>query len=174
MHSYANTNIFLIGPMGAGKTSVGKWLAKKMSRSFFDGDQEIEKAARMSIVSMFEQEGEESFRRRERKLIMELSALTGIIFSTGGGAVLSAENCQVLTEKGWVVYLRAGFSQLIRRLKGDTQRPLLKSSASFEQLIQERQQLYNSLADLTVDTDDCDLAKIGNYIHQNFMALCRN
>lgn len=150
------SNIFLIGPMGAGKSTVGRRLANRLNLQFFDSDQEIERRTGASVSLIFEIEGEEGFRKREKDIIDELTKHSGIVLATGGGAVLDSENRLVLANRGVVVYLRTGLAQLLRRTSRDSKRPLLKTddaAAKLQELLDIRGPLYEGIADLVIDTD---------------------
>ncbi|MEN8259720.1 MAG: shikimate kinase AroK [Pseudomonadota bacterium] len=149
-------NIFLVGPMGAGKSTIGRQLAKFLKLNFYDSDREIEARTGVDIPMIFEYEGEEGFRKRERKVILELTEMTNIILATGGGAVLHPENRQNLINKGFVVYLRCSVERQLERTHRDTQRPLLQTEnprERLESLMAWRDPLYRECADLIVDTD---------------------
>lgn len=155
-------NIFLVGPMGAGKTSVGVRLAKALGRSFYDSDHEIESQTGVSISWIFAKEGEAGFRKREQEMIAKLSMQKNIVLATGGGAVLSAANRKKLKAHGTVVYLSATPLQLLRRTKGDTKRPLLQSAnplATIEALLKIRDPLYREVADVVVISGSQSLAR---------------
>jgi shikimate kinase len=150
-------NIYLIGLMGAGKTTIGRQLARALQLPFYDSDKAIEESTGVDIPTIFEFEGEEGFRNREQKMIQQLTALSGIVLATGGGAVLRTENRQCLQENGFVVYLYCSVDKILERTKRDTQRPLLKSDdprARVEQLYAERESLYKSCANFEVNTGD--------------------
>ena len=151
------SNIFLVGPMGAGKSTVGRQLAKSLGRDFYDSDKEIEKRTGVSIAWIFEMEGEAGFRLRERKVIDELTELKNIVLATGGGAVLAEENRRALRSRGYVVYLSASVEQLLRRTNKDKNRPLLqadKPEDKITDLITERTPLYKDVADIELRTGD--------------------
>lgn len=146
-------NLFLIGPMGAGKTSIGRRLAQQLDLSFVDLDLEFEKRTGASIALTFEIEGEAGFRERERDLLGELVRRRGIVLSTGGGAVLNAENRARLRENGFVVWLDADVDTQLDRLHADRQRPLLQGPDRREKLLRMaelRNPLYAETADLRV------------------------
>lgn len=148
-------NIYLVGLMGAGKTSVGRLLAKRMGKAFFDSDAEIESATGVRIPLIFEIEGESGFRAREEKMIEKLTALSGIVLATGGGAVLSSANRNLLKSHGRIIYLRATAEDLWRRTRRDRNRPLLQTAnplAKLKELHALRDPLYMQIADLIVDT----------------------
>ncbi len=148
-------NIFLVGLMGAGKTSVGRMLARRIHRDFYDADAEIEKTTGVKIPVIFDIEGESGFRAREEKMIEKLTALQGIVLATGGGAVLSPSNRARLKKHGRVIYLRASPEDLWRRTRRDRNRPLLQTAnplARLRDLHAQRDPLYTEVADLVVDT----------------------
>ena len=148
-------NIFLVGPMGSGKTTVGKQLAKALYYDFIDCDHEIEDRTGASIPLIFDVEGEEGFRRWERTVIDDLTQLASLVLATGGGAVLDEGNRNLLRQRGVVVYLRATAEQLYQRTAKDRNRPLLQTEnprAKIEELVVAREPLYQDVADITVDT----------------------
>ncbi len=148
-------NIFLVGPMGSGKSTIGRQLAKALKRPFFDSDKEIEKRTGVTISWIFEMEGEEGFRQREQQVIAELTAKQDIVLATGGGAVLREENRNALRSRGSVVYLCSSVEQLYRRTAKDKSRPLLQTNDPKKQiatLLAKRDPLYKSVADVVVRT----------------------
>lgn len=148
-------NIFLVGLMGSGKTTVGKALAKHLNKRFVDSDHEIEARTGAVIPLIFEIEGEASFRRREAEIIRDLTSKDDIVLSTGGGAVLNPYSRALLKERGTVIYLRASVSNLLRRTSHDRNRPLLQKGdprKTLEELTRARDPLYNEVADFIVDT----------------------
>lgn len=149
-------NIFIVGLMGAGKTTIGKELARALRMEFVDSDQEIERRTGATIPLIFELEGETGFRARERQAIDELTQRENIVLATGGGAILDAANRGHLAARGFVVYVRASVDQLHKRTKKDHSRPLLKTADPKEklrELTQLRGPLYEEIADLVIDTD---------------------
>jgi shikimate kinase len=149
-------NLFLIGPMGSGKTAVGRELARQLKRDFVDSDAEIERRTGVDIPFIFDKEGEAGFRRRERQVIEELTARPGIVLATGGGAVLADENRRVLASRGTVIYLEASVGQQLARTRRSQNRPLLQTPdprARLESLMAEREPLYRDIGDLVVRTD---------------------
>jgi len=149
-------NVFLIGPMGSGKTAVGRYLARLLDLTFHDSDAEIERRTGVDIPFIFEKEGEPGFRQREREAIEALTAMERIVLATGGGAVLLAENRRHLAERGCVVYLETSVEQQVERVKSGRNRPLLSnvdSTTKLTQLMAERTPLYAQIADLVVPTD---------------------
>jgi shikimate kinase len=153
---YASSgSIFLVGLMGAGKTAVGRALAKYMGKEFLDADQEIERATGVRIAVIFDIEGEAGFRAREARVLEELTRRPGIVLATGGGAVLAEHNRRLLTDRGLVVYLRAAVADLAKRTRNDRNRPLLRVAEPLvvlQKLYAERDPLYRAVADLVVDT----------------------
>jgi shikimate kinase len=150
------TTIILIGPMGAGKTAVGRQLAKALQWTFVDSDQEIERRTGVNIPLIFEIEGEAGFRRRERNTIAELAERTETVLATGGGAVLAQANRKCLKTRGFVVYLHASLDAQLERTGRRNTRPLLATAdprARLEKLFAERDPLYREIADVVVPTD---------------------
>ena len=151
-------NIFLVGPMGSGKTAVGKQLARLSGLAFVDSDAEIERRTGVDIVMIFEKEGEPGFREREREAIDELTRRQGIVLSTGGGAVLLPENREYLRTRGAVVYLETSVLQQAQRVGAARGRPLLAGvedpAQTLADLMKVRAPLYHEVADLVVRTDD--------------------
>ena len=155
--------------MGAGKTTVGKHLAKSLEMDFYDTDQEIEKRTGVRIPTIFEMEGEAGFRKREILMIDELTQMPNIVLATGGGAVLNAENRQHLATRGTVIYLRASVQDLYLRTRFDRNRPLLQNTnaqAKLEQLFSERDPLYREVAHHIVDTGNQPVANIVQKIEE--------
>jgi len=151
-------NIFLIGPMGAGKSSIGKMLANRLNIDFFDSDIELERRAGASISWIFDVEGEQGMRDREIKVIDTLSAMKNIVLATGGGAVLAPENRSVLAARGTVIYLKATINQQVNRTAHNRDhRPLLQVDdlqSKIEELAKIRNPLYEEIADYTISTQD--------------------
>jgi shikimate kinase len=148
-------NIYLVGMMGAGKTTVGRLLARRLRLRFYDTDHEIERRCGVKIPVIFEIETEAGFRARETQVIAELTKLDGIVLATGGGAILEAENRQRLSTHGSVVYLRARPEDLYERVRHDRNRPLLATAdplARLREIHRERDPLYVEVADLIMDT----------------------
>lgn len=147
--------ISLVGMMGAGKTTVGRRLARRLGWSFVDADREMEARLGVPVTTIFELEGEAGFRRRECELIDELTRRTATVLATGGGAVLDPTNRAALHERSQVIYLRASVGDLWHRLRRDTTRPLLRTAdprARIEALVTQREPLYRDTAHLTIDT----------------------
>lgn len=157
------SRIFLIGPMGAGKTTVGRRLAKNLHRRFVDCDQELEQRTGVTIALIFEIEGEAGFRAREKRLIDELTLLDNTILATGGGAVLDPDNRRRLASRGFVVYLHAPVEKLLARTRVDTHRPLLQTAdpeQKMRDLLAFREPLYHEIANLIIDTSALTLNDI--------------
>ena len=150
-------NLILIGPMGSGKSAVGRALARELHRDFFDSDGVIEERTGVDIPYIFEKEGEEGFRLREAKVIDELTGLDGIVLATGGGAVVRDENRSCLGARGFVVYLKTSVDQQLKRTNRGRERPLLSQvddrRERLDTLMQNREPLYLEIADLIVATD---------------------
>jgi shikimate kinase len=149
-------NLFLIGPMGSGKSSIGRRLARHFKRPCVDLDACIEERTGASIATIFEVEGEAGFRRRESELLDELTQRTGIVLATGGGAILAPANRTLLHERGFVVWLETSVEQQLRRLARDRQRPLLNAPdrrERLQQMARERDPVYRALADFAVSSE---------------------
>ncbi len=147
-------NIVLIGFMGAGKTTVGKLLSKKLGRRFLDTDEIIEKKMSLAISQIFKKYGEAYFRDIESQVVKEVSASENQVISVGGGAILRDENVKTLKEKGVLIYLQVPLSELEKRLKGAQDRPLLKvenAEAQVERIFASRKKRYEEVADFIVD-----------------------
>lgn len=165
-------NIFLVGLMGAGKSSVGRQLARQLGYDFIDSDHVIEQRTGASIPLIFDIEGEEGFRQREEQAIDELTRLNPVVLATGGGAVLRETNRRHLHERGTVIYLAATVEQLFERTRRDRNRPLLQTGdprGRLAQLLEVRDPLYRGIAHLVIETDrhsvrhvvDAILAELG-------------
>jgi len=149
-------NIFLIGPMGAGKSAVGRHLARTLHLSFVDSDDEIELRTGVDIPFIFEKEGESGFRKREAVVIDDLSKMDGVVLATGGGAVIDPQSRTLLGGRGFVVYLFTSVDQQLLRTRKGRERPLLGSSdprATLQELLDTRDPQYREIADLVVETD---------------------
>jgi shikimate kinase len=149
-------NVYLIGPMGSGKSAVGRYLAKQLQLDFYDSDAEIERRTGVDIPYIFEKEGEAGFRERERETILALTQLEGVVLATGGGAILLPENREHLAARGVVVYLKTSVAQQVDRTRLGKQRPLLYTDdpeTRLRDLMTIRAPLYESIAAITVQTD---------------------
>lgn len=148
-------SVFLIGMMGAGKSTIGRLLARRLKRPFYDSDHEVERRCGVAIAVVFDIEGEAGFRARESQVIDELSALKDVVVATGGGAVLDPESRRRLAARGTVVYLHALPAELYQRVRHDRKRPLLATPdpcRTLEQLYAQRDPLYREIADCVVET----------------------
>ncbi|OOZ42373.1 shikimate kinase I [Solemya pervernicosa gill symbiont] len=149
-------NTYLVGPMGAGKSTIGKQLSKSLNVEFLDSDNEIIKRTGADIPLIFELEGEAGFRKRESAVIADLTDKCPILMATGGGAVLSPENRENLRNTGFVIYLKTSVNQQLRRTSRDKNRPLLQTEdprKKLEELMATRDPLYREVADLIIETD---------------------
>ena len=167
-------NIFLVGLMGAGKTSVGKLLARRLGKIFYDCDHEIERATGVRVPVIFEIEGEAGFRERETRMLEQLVEVPNVVLATGGGAVLSERNRRLLAQHGTVVYLRAGPQDLWHRTRHDRNRPLLQIPdplARLKELFAERDPLYREIADIIIDTGNQSLASLAHRLEQKLARL---
>jgi len=153
--SKLNQNIFLIGPMGSGKTSIGKKLAKILDLKFYDCDHELERVTGASVNLIFDVEGEAGFRLREHQMLEKLCAEDGVLIATGGGVVCNADNRRILRSRGFVVYLKTSVTKQLKRLSQDKSRPLLQAEDRTERLVnlaKVRNPLYDETADLVFNT----------------------
>jgi shikimate kinase len=160
-------NVFLIGLMGTGKTSIGKMLAKELNLVFYDSDQEIEKRTGAKIPWIFDLEGEQGFRQRESKVINELTQMHGIVLATGGGVVLNPNNRKALKANGVVIYLQATVDDLLQRTSRNQNRPLLLNTnprTVLEKLLSQREPLYYEIADFVYDTSSQSVAEVADRI----------
>jgi shikimate kinase len=167
-------NIYFVGLMGAGKTTIGKLLAKHLGRSFYDTDHEVEKRTGVKIPVIFELEGESGFRKRETAVIHDLTKLENIVMATGGGAVIAEENRRLLQESGTVIYLRCSVNDLWLRMRNDKHRPLLQNvdiRAKLEQLFAERDPFYRETATHTIDTGKQPATSILKQIEKSISQL---
>ena len=172
----AFTNVYLIGPMGSGKTTVGQRLARKLNLQFLDNDHELEKQTGASVNLIFDLEGEEGFRKRETAMLQKLTERENILLATGGGTVTRPENCELLKRSGLVIYLRTTVAQQLRRLSRDKSRPLLQSVGREEKLnrlAEERNPLYEQLADITFTSPDYSLEAATRFLYETVVAYQR-
>ncbi len=166
-------NIFLVGLMGAGKTTIGKQLAKQLNKTFYDVDHEVEKRTGVKVSVIFDLEGEAGFRKRETAVIDELTQLENCVIATGGGAVLREENRKLLENNGHIIYLRAAVKDLCKRMRYDRQRPLLQNvdvREKLEQLHQERHPIYTAIADEIVDTGQQSAGFLVSQIKKKYLS----
>jgi shikimate kinase len=167
-------NIFLIGPMGSGKSAVGRHLARLFRFTFHDSDADIESKTGVDIAFIFEKEGEAGFRLRERESIERLTRLEGVVLATGGGAVIHQDNQRALAERGAVVYLETSIAQQLERTRHGRHRPLLNDTdpeSKLGELMKIRAQLYAAIADLTVSTDGRRVQLVAEEIHRELHRL---
>jgi len=160
-------SIFLIGPMGAGKTTMGRQLSRKLHMDFFDSDRVIEEHTGADIPLIFELEGEDGFRRREQEAIDELTQKSNIVLATGGGAILKAENREHLKSRGVVIYLHSDIKHLLERTQHDKNRPLLQTDdpgAKLRELMAMREPLYRETADIVINTGEQSIRSVINVI----------
>lgn len=160
-------NIFLVGPMGAGKSTIGRQLAQQLNMEFYDSDLEIERRTGADVSWVFDVEGEAGFRDREEKIINELTEKQGIVLATGGGSIKSRETRKRLSARGVVVYLETTIEKQLARTQRDKKRPLLQVDTPrevLELLSQERNPLYEEIADVTIRTDDQSAKIVANQI----------
>ncbi|MBK6356092.1 MAG: shikimate kinase [Betaproteobacteria bacterium] len=169
-------NIYLVGLMGAGKTTVGRQLARRLGRPFFDSDHEIVERTGVPIPTIFEIEGEEGFRRREVQTIHELAESANIVMATGGGVVLNPENRRRLHDTGWVVYLNVPPVLLFERTRHDRNRPLLHVAdplAKLEELHAIRDPLYRETAHIVVEGGHLVASGIVQHLLREFNRQCK-
>ena len=167
------TNVYLIGPMGSGKTSIGQRVARLLDLEFLDNDHELERQTGASVGLIFDLEGEEGFRKRETAMLKMLVARNNVLLATGGGTVVRAENRELLRNSGLIVYLRTSVQQQLRRLSHDKARPLLQSANREEKLARlarERNPLYENLADLTFPSQNRGLEAASRALYQAILA----
>ncbi|QMV13097.1 shikimate kinase AroK [Vibrio spartinae] len=160
-------NIILVGPMGAGKSTIGRYLALQLHMEFVDSDSVIEERTGADIAWVFDVEGEDGFRKREETVIHDLTEQQGIVLATGGGSVTSKENRNRLSARGVVVYLETTIEKQLARTSRDKKRPLLQTEQPrevLEALAEERNPLYEEIADITVKTDDQSAKVVANQI----------
>ena len=160
-------NIYLIGLMGSGKTTLGKILSKKLDKDFYDSDQVIEEKLGVNVPMIFEYEGEAGFREREKDILKDLVSKQNIVLATGGGIILSESNRDLLAKNGIVIYLKSNQKDLILRMKNDKTRPLLKNGnveLIIKKLCQEREPLYEEIADFKVVTKNKRINEVVNEI----------
>ncbi len=150
-------NIFLIGMMGSGKTTIGKLLSKKLDKDFYDSDHVVEENTGVRVPLIFEYEGEVGFRKREESVLKELVRHTNIVLATGGGIILSKDNCELLKNNGHVIYLKSTCEDLVVRMTGDKTRPLLQEGdlrKTLENLFSIRDPIYSSISDCIIETSN--------------------
>ena len=169
----SSANVYLIGPMGSGKTTIGQRLAKRLCREFLDNDHELQEQTGASVNLIFDLEGEEGFRKREADMLKKLTARQNIVLATGGGTILAPENRELLSSTGTVVYLRTSVTQQIKRLSRDRTRPLLQSGDRKEKLLRlakERNPLYEELAHITFQSRSRSLDSAAEALYQEIIS----
>lgn len=162
------SNIVLVGPMGSGKSAVGRRLAKQLHRDFVDSDDVVEQRTGVDIAYIFDKEGESGFRKREREVISELTKRRGIVIATGGGAILSTRNRNNLARSGHVVYLHTSVKQQLKRTRRGKERPLISAGDPEDvltRLMSLREPLYRQIADVVVETDGRTVAAVTRELH---------
>jgi shikimate kinase len=167
-------NLFLIGPMGAGKTTVGRQLAEHFRKEFIDSDLEIQRRTGVDIPTIFEFEGEQGFRQREQEVIEELTKREAVVVATGGGAVINEQNRRALSTRGIVIYLHCTVEQQYERTHRDKNRPLLQTDdpmAKLKSLMAERDPLYRQTADLLISTEGRNTQAVVQDIRKQIASL---
>ncbi|HEU5339452.1 MAG TPA: shikimate kinase AroK [Sulfuricaulis sp.] len=170
-------NLFLIGPMGAGKSTIGRHLAELLNKDFRDSDSEIEKRTGAGIPLIFEIEGETGFRARESSILDDLTRLSNTVLATGGGAVLSEDNRKILRERGVVVYLHAPLETLLQRTRRDRHRPLLQTAdrrRTLEDILKAREPVYRQAADMVIETSHRSPVSVAREIARKLESLLKN
>jgi len=160
-------NIFLIGPMGAGKTTMGRQIAKRLNMDFEDSDHVIEECTGVDIPLIFEIEGEVGFRKRETTVLDALTKTSPLVLATGGGVVLAEKNCQFLRSRGLVIYLHSDIKHLLGRVSHDKNRPLLQTAdpaATLKEIMSIREPLYRETADIVINTGQQSIRAVVNII----------
>ena len=171
-----DTPIFLVGMMGAGKTTIGRRLARALGRDFIDLDQELEARCGVRVPVIFEIEGKAGFRRREAAVLAECTQRQGTVLATGGGAVVSPESRRYLRERGIVIYLRANVDELYRRVCRNRNRPLLATAdprRTLYNLMIRRQSMYEEVADLTLDTGSIPVSNLVKILVPQLLAYAK-
>ena len=177
--SKLKNNIILIGPMGSGKSSIGKKLSKMMKFNFVDTDSLIEDSTGVDIPTIFEHEGEEGFRERERNILQEISEYKETVIGTGGGIVISEKNRTTIKNMGFVVYLTASVRELVYRTEHDKNRPLINNNDDdaenkIKKILKDRKEYYEKTSNMTISTDIYDTVKISKIIIKNYQEYEKN
>lgn len=177
--SKLKNNIILIGPMGSGKSSIGKKLSKMMKFSFVDTDNLIEDSTGVDIPTIFEHEGEEGFRERERNILQEISEYKETVIGTGGGIIISKKNRTTIKNMGFVVYLTASVRELAYRTEHDKNRPLINNNDDdaenkIKKILKDRKEYYEKTSNMTISTDIYDTVKISKIIIKNYQEYEKN
>ena len=175
--SKLKNNIILIGPMGSGKSSIGKKLSKMMKFDFVDTDNLIEENTGVDIPTIFEHEGEKGFRERESKILQEISDYQQTVVGTGGGIIIYKKNREIIKKMGFAVYLTASIKELVYRTEHDKNRPLINSDDAenkIRNIINDRKEYYESTSNMTISTDNYDTVKISKIIIKNYEKYKKN
>ncbi|MDG2171725.1 MAG: shikimate kinase [Gammaproteobacteria bacterium] len=161
----------MIGPMGSGKTSIGKKLSKMMKFNFIDTDHLIEEKTGVDIPTIFEHEGESGFRKRENKILEDISNIENSVLGTGGGIIILEENRKIIKNMGFIVYLTASIKELVYRTEQDRNRPLIKdgdTKKKIEEILKEREKIYENISNIKISTDNYDTVKLSKIIIKNY------
>lgn len=177
--SKLKNNIILIGPMGSGKSSIGKKLSKMMKFNFVDTDSLIEDSTGVDIPTIFEHEGEEGFRERERNILQEISEYKETVIGTGGGIIISEKNRTTIKNMGFVVYLTASVRELVYRTEHDKNRPLINNNDDdaenkIKKILKDRKEYYEKTSNMIISTDIYDTVKISKIIIKNYQEYEKN
>ena len=177
--SKLKNNIILIGPMGSGKSSIGKKLSKMMKFNFVDTDNLIEDSTGVDIPTIFEHEGEEGFRERERNILQEISEYKETVIGTGGGIIISEKNRTTIKNMGFVVYLTASVRELVYRTEHDKNRPLINNNDDdaedkIKKILKDRKEYYEKTSNMIISTDIYDTVKISKIIIKNYQEYEKN
>jgi shikimate kinase len=165
--------VFLVGPMGAGKSTIGKYLADHLKLRFADTDTEIEVRTGADIPWIFDVEGEQGFREREQQIVEEMTLWDNVVLATGGGVILKPENRRALAGRGYVIYLHATVDEQVKRTRRDRKRPLLQTNdpeAVLRELMAVRDPLYREIADHIIDTDGCSPRTVAQRLVRDLQA----
>jgi shikimate kinase len=157
--------------MGSGKTSIGKKLSKMMKFNFIDTDHLIEEKTGVDIPTIFEHEGESGFRKRENKILEDISNIENSVLGTGGGIIILEENRKIIKNMGFIVYLTASIKELVYRTEQDRNRPLIKdgdTKKKIEEILKEREKIYENISNIKISTDNYDTVKLSKIIIKNY------
>ena len=157
--------------MGSGKTSIGKKLSKMMKFNFIDTDHLIEEKTGVDIQTIFEHEGESGFRKRENKILEDISNIENSVLGTGGGIIILEENRKIIKNMGFIVYLTASIKELVYRTEQDRNRPLIKdgdTKKKIEEILKEREKIYENISNIKISTDNYDTVKLSKIIIKNY------
>ena len=163
--------------MGSGKTSIGKKLSKMMKFNFIDTDHLIEEKTGVDIPTIFEHEGESGFRKRENKILEDISNIENSVLGTGGGIIILEENRKIIKNMGFIVYLTASIKELVYRTEQDRNRPLIKdgdTKKKIEEILKEREKIYENISNIKISTDNYDTVKLSKIIIKNYEEYEKN